>query len=282
MASNNNMPDVQPSKNNLNNICRVVKESHIDQILTSNRNVIIMVLFCFGEQKIKAFLKRIAKDFSMCHFVLACIDDPRLNKKEFNFETDRRTYMNEIKNIAEIPYIFFFYDTKLIGRIKAAEPRIIIDTLSDFVNMLQNSNQNNPNNLNQPNTNPNGSSNQNNPNQNQNQNQNQNGDPIMKMAREYQVEKMTENKQLHELNEYEKLRKLKKKMNKNNNVSENSYHSESGSDDDQNADDESDDDNQRTITVVKKSNKSKSDKVDKVEKSDKTDKADKKKKHSKK
>ena len=270
MASNNNMPDAQPSKNNLNNICRVVKESHIDQILTSNRNVIIMVLFCFGEQKIKAFLKRIAKDFSMCHFVLACIDDPRLNKKEFNFETDRRTYMNEIKNIAEIPYIFFFYDTKLIGRIKAAEPRIIIDTLSDFVNMLQNSNQNNPNNPNNPNqsnTNPNGPSNQNNP--------NQNNDPIMKMAREYQVEKMTENKQLHELNEYEKLRKLKKKMNKNNNISENSYHSESGSDDDQNGDDESDDDNKR-ITIVKKSDKSKSDKTDK------TDKTDKKKKHSKK
>lgn len=169
----------------ISNIYRVTKESHIDQILMTNRNNICMILFCFGEHDIKTFMKRMSKDFNECHFVIVCIDDPRSNKKEYNFDSDKKTYINEIKNVQELPYVFFFYDTKLIGRIKTATGGVIIETLNKFIKM------------NTPNV------------------DESNNDPTTKLAREYQVEKMIENKQLHELNEYEKLKKLKNKLDEN-------------------------------------------------------------------
>jgi hypothetical protein len=217
------------------NICRVTEESQIDSILFSKKHTITMVIFCYDDPKIKLIMKRhIAETFKSCYFVMAIIDRP--TEQKYNFVCNRGTYIKEIKTL---PYVFFFYDLKPIAKIECAEPKVIIDTLEQLIELLNKNSTNNnnqttnniiPENLNLP----------------ENMQLHNPNHQMMTLAREYQVEKISEDKKLHELYELQKLSKLQKGSNKQNKIN------------DDDSDDNTDDNNyEDSVSDDKKKHKSK-------------------------
>jgi hypothetical protein len=174
--SNININKPELTKPELNkqelNICRVLSESQIDKIIQSKTETITLVMFCYDIPQLRIFMKRyLAKLYPSYYFVMAILNKQDSNTD--NFIRDRQTY---IKQIQSLPYVFFFYDAKPIAQINDAEPSIIIDTLCKLTELLKNNTNNNTN--------------------NENTTQNQ----LHGMAREYQLEKINEDKKLHELN----------------------------------------------------------------------------------
>jgi len=157
------------------NICRVSSESQIDKIIQSKTETITIVMFCYDIPQLRIFMKRyLAKLYPAYYFVMAILN--KQDSKTDNFIRDRQTYIKQIQNL---PYVFFFYDAKPIAQINDAEPSIIIDTLCKLTELLKNNTSNNTNDNNNVSTQEN---------------------QLRNMAREYQLEKINEDKKLHELN----------------------------------------------------------------------------------
>jgi hypothetical protein len=161
------------------NIWRVEKESQIDKILTNHQNKIIMTVFSYDDPALKLFLKKqLATQFQDCLFVLALVDMPGLEKKH-NFVADRGTYVQELKG-KQLPFVFFHYNGKCVTSIISAESSVMLNTLTKLRTMLQ-----------------------------QQQSSIQNQIQQTKLAQEHQVERMTQQRKIHELEELEKMRKIK-------------------------------------------------------------------------
>jgi hypothetical protein len=161
------------------NICRVSSESQIDKIIQSKTETITIVMFCYDIPQLRIFMKRyLAKLYPAYYFVMAILN--KQDSKTDNFIRDRQTYIKQIQNL---PYVFFFYDAKPIAQINDAEPSIIIDTLCKLTELLKNNTSNNTGN-----------------NTNDNNNESTQESQLRNMAREYQLEKINEDKKLHELN----------------------------------------------------------------------------------
>jgi hypothetical protein len=157
------------------NICRVSSESQIDKIIQSKTETITIVMFCYDIPQLRIFMKRyLAKLYPAYYFVMAILN--KQDSKTDNFIRDRQTYIKQIQNL---PYVFFFYDAKPIAQINDAEPSIIIDTLCKLTELLKNNTSNNTN---------------------DNNNVSTQESQLRNMAREYQLEKINEDKKLHELN----------------------------------------------------------------------------------
>ena len=157
------------------NICRVSSESQIDKIIQSKTETITIVMFCYDIPQLRIFMKRyLAKLYPAYYFVMAILN--KQDSKTDNFIRDRQTYIKQIQNL---PYVFFFYDAKPIAQINDAEPSIIIDTLCKLTELLKNNTSNNTN---------------------DNNNVSTQESRLRDMAREYQLEKINEDKKLHELN----------------------------------------------------------------------------------
>ncbi|AYV84850.1 MAG: hypothetical protein Hyperionvirus44_8 [Hyperionvirus sp.] len=168
------------------NIWRVEKESHIDKIILSNKDKIVMVTFSYGDPRLKIFLKRqLAVQFPNCCFVLALVDIPG-GEKKYNFIADKGTYIQELKG-KQLPFVFFYYDAKYIVTIASAEPSVIVNALKKFITMA------NP----KPGVAP-GAGGVNMQNQIQ-----QN-----KLAHEYVIEKMAQQHKIHDLEELQKIQKI--------------------------------------------------------------------------
>ena len=199
------------------NICRVNKESDIDKILLEKKNVITMLIYAYGEPKLKIFMKRIlAKTFDNCYFILALMDKQDSQKPEYNFMMDKSLSSFDMRTLS---YVVFYYDLKQICTIKMAEPKSILHTLTILVDKLNNANQ-------QPSIDVHSQSQS-----NDNQQAQSLEMEILKMAREHQIEKIDDDAKLHEINELQKIMSMKKKhKNKNEKIRDN----ESSSDCDDN------------------------------------------------
>lgn len=247
------------NKQEESNIYRVIKESHIDKILLSNKNIITMVIFCYGDPKIKIFMKRhMANTFKTSKFVLALLDEPGTpeNKREYKFEFDRGTYVKELNNGEALACVFFFYDAKLIAKISNADSKSIVERMVILLNMLDTINPNHNSN-----TQTMKQEKQIGDTQDKNQIQSQTSmqqNMMMKMAREYQVEKMLESRKLHELAELQELTKLQKRSKSDNNKSDNNKSDnelEDKSDTEENNDSEEDHDKDKNKDKHRKNKK---------------------------
>lgn len=192
--SNINKPEL--TKPELN-ICRVSSESQIDKIIQSKTETITLVMFCYDIPQLRIFMKRyLAKLYPAYYFVMAILN--KEDSKTDNFIRDRQTYIKQIQNL---PYVFFFYDAKPIAQINDAEPSIIIDTLCKLTELLKNNTSNNTGN---------------NTNDNDNNNESTQESRLRDMAREYQLEKINEDKKLHELNVLHHISNISNKDNEDN------------------------------------------------------------------
>jgi len=187
---------VNQSPSSPSNIWRVEKESHIDKIITNNKDKIVMVVFSYGDPRLKIFLKRqLAVKFPNCVFVLALVNTPgAVQEKKYNFLGDRGTYIQELRG-KQLPFVFFYYDAKYMVNIAAAQPSVIVETLVKLVAMANNTGAAVVTTV-QPSANPPGANIQNQMQQN-------------KLAHEYQIEKMTQQKKIHDLVELQKMQKIK-------------------------------------------------------------------------
>ena len=213
-----NVPKLQDGDGSITNIWRVDRESHIDKILLNTRNKIVMVTFSYGDPRLKIFLKRqLAANFPDCCFVLALVDNS--SEKKYNFNADRGSYIKLLKG-KQLPFVFFYYNTKCIAHIAAAESAVIVKALLELRITLTNT-QNQQTNADQPNQpnqeiNPTNSApvtaQTNNPQQFTPNIQNQ--IQQNRLAHEYQIEKMLQQKKLHDLEELEKIQKIKETQEK--------------------------------------------------------------------
>jgi len=203
------------------NICRVVCESHIDKFLLSHRNTITMVIFCNYDSKINIFMKRImAHKFPTCQFIIAYLDKQ-------NFAADTKKYVSQlVQNTNEkiednLPCALFFYDMRRLTRVFSATPQTIHDALVNLLEMKAQAQAVQPNKTKNINT------------ENVQEHNISGNDQMMKMAREYQVEKIQEDKKMHELIELQKLDKIHKNSKKDENNTDN----ENENDEDEEQDD---------------------------------------------
>ena len=246
---------MEDSKTNVNNLYRIAKESHIDQILAAKRNKLIMTIFSHDNPKIKIFLKKhLAQQFPDCFFILAIVDN---NPDCIKFVADTGNFVKELKG-KQLPFVFFHYNSNSVGTIQAAESSTIFDALRKLKSIAetsyadaqnntnnnqnvqnvqndQNNTNNNQNNQNVQDVNQNQQNNQNVQNINQNINPNINQNPNQtaqlniqlqqqqqyiqqqqqaRMAHDHVIERMAQQKHLHDCEELERLAKMKENKEK--------------------------------------------------------------------
>lgn len=199
---------------NLSNICRVTKETHIDQIIAQHKNKILMIVFSYENPKLNKFMKHeVSQQFKDCYFVMVLLDRPNTNK--YNFIPDKNGwYFADFKG-KQLPIVVFYYNGKKIANITSAEPAVMLDTLIQLRTIFISS-QNKVNEVDQPTpTQPNQTTQ---PNQitqpNQATTPNQMFFSQNKMAHDHVVEKMSQMKKIHEIEELQKLHEMKEKQEK--------------------------------------------------------------------
>lgn len=204
--NNNNTDNDNKNSNTINNIWQVNKESHIEKIISNNKNKFVIVVFTYENNVLKSFLKKhMAIKFPECIFILAIIDLPSTTKK-YNFIADKLTYINELKG-KNLPFVFFYYNEKKILKIELVDMNIIEDTLNNLIIFINDQKINifidNKTN-----------------NKSIDNNTNMNDKNIIydKDAYLYQIKKMAQRQKIHELEELQKLQIIKEMMeNKDNN-----------------------------------------------------------------
>lgn len=162
------------------NICRVLKESHIDNILRNKKDRLIVLVFSYDDSSLRVFMKRhLAVNNPECYFVLAHVDVK--GEKKFNFEVDRGTYIKLLNgSTIPFPFVVFFHDNKCLATIRQASPQTILEELDKLKMLLKKDNI---------------------------------GEQVKQnMAYEYQIKKMQDLKKLNEIGELEKIQKLKEEQ----------------------------------------------------------------------
>lgn len=188
------------------NIWRIDRESNIDKILDTNINKLILVLFTYDLPKLKVFLKRsIAQKFPDCIFCVILVDEPGQNKK-YNFIADTGSYIQELRG-KELPFAFFYYNSKCVMTISAVEQEVLLETLQKLKTMLDTVQAQNPAQPVQP---------AQQAQQAQPSTQNQNlANETLRLAQEHQIEKMMQQRKLHELDELQKIQRIKELQEEN-------------------------------------------------------------------
>ena len=112
----------------ITNVCKVLKESHIEKICLANKMRITMVVFCTDTPHIRKFLKRqLAVDFPDCVFILAALEE---------FEADTGMYTKDLQS-GTTPVAQFIYMTQEIATITKATYESILETLVKLRSLMQ-------------------------------------------------------------------------------------------------------------------------------------------------
>jgi len=196
---NNQEYNVAQNSEDVQNVCRISNESHIEYILETHKDKIIVLIFTPNDPKLKIYVKRkLSKEFCDCFFVFCLLDKPE--EKIYNFTFDRDIYLKDMKN-KKPPIIYYYYNKKELATMSDCPKEDIEDVLIYFHDLQNKSNEAND----------------------QQTQDDQYEQEKIKMAYEYQVENMTEKKKMHELEELEKIQAMKKLEENKNNMSKQNF-----------------------------------------------------------